>query len=200
MLPSGFKSHIHMSLFPDARNEKPTTNFNQDIFFLSQKGADESIVRGDASSSELLNQLATWLSGDRGKLLVRCRLGNPGRYNCENKRLKDDRCYIVFLINQWGATSVKAKLLWSTVIAGNLWEQDLLKPDCCALYYTEGKSSFYKIALETQLYGKTSFTCAQHLFKSVCYQVWEPFDKIDSKLQNYALCQIVNACAVSISF
>ena len=67
-------------MFPNARNEKPTTNFNQDIFFLSQKGADESIVRGDASSSEPLNQLATWLSGDRGKLLVRCRLGNPGRY------------------------------------------------------------------------------------------------------------------------
>ena len=28
-------------MFPNARNEKPTTNFNQDIFFLSQKGADE---------------------------------------------------------------------------------------------------------------------------------------------------------------
>ena len=67
-------------MFPNARNEKPTTNFNQDIFFLSQKGADESIVRGDASSSELLNLLTTWLSGGRGKLLVRCRLGNPGRY------------------------------------------------------------------------------------------------------------------------
>ena len=67
-------------MFPNARNEKPTTNFNQDIFVLSQKGADESIVRGDASSSEPLNQLATWLSGDRGKLLVRCRLGTPGRY------------------------------------------------------------------------------------------------------------------------
>ena len=29
----------------------------------------------------------------------------------------------------------------------------------------------------------------QHLIKSVCYHLWEPFDKIDSKLQNYALCQ-----------
>ena len=52
-------------MFPNARNEKPTTNFNQDIFFLSQKGADESIVRGDASSSEPFSRLTTWLSGDR---------------------------------------------------------------------------------------------------------------------------------------
>ena len=38
---------------------------SKDIFFLRQKGADESIVRGDASSSEPFSRLTTWLSGDR---------------------------------------------------------------------------------------------------------------------------------------
>ena len=116
--------------------------------------------------------------------------------HCENKRLKDDRCFIVFLINQWGATSVKAKLLWSTVIAGNLWEQDLLKPDGCALYYMEGKASFYQIALETQLYGKTWFTCRQQLFKSVATTCGSPSIKLiqNSRIMHYVKLSMLARC------